>query len=108
MKKSEIEEKIKEFFAEESKTIYTSGLDINIVFLDNTCTISLSQMYEGIYNFCKFKHLQWLSDLLGTEEIDLENGRYRSGCESCDYGSEDYIEIVCYNIKAEDEVDHVK
>lgn len=71
---------------------------IKISIEDKTCTIHISKMYEGLGKMVSFKALSWLSEKLGTEEIDLENEDYRGGCESCDWGSEHSVDIVCKNI----------
>lgn len=92
---------------EEIKT-YIEGLSdswddptIQVVFNEEakTCTVHISKMYEGLGKMVSFKALSWLSEQLNTEEIDLENESYSSGCESCDWGSEHSVDIVCTNIK---------
>lgn len=72
---------------------------IKVSFADKTCTIHISKMYRGLGKMISFKALSHLSELLGTDEIDLDNENYRGGCESCDWGSEHSVDIVCKNIK---------
>lgn len=72
---------------------------ITVSIVDKTCKVHISKMYQGLGKMVSFKALSWLSELLGTEEIDLENENYRGGCESCDWGSEHSVDIVCKNIK---------
>lgn len=71
---------------------------LTVKFDDKTCTIHISKMYQGLGKMISFKALTKLSDVLGTDEIDLENEHYRGGCESCDWGSEHSVDIVCKNI----------
>jgi hypothetical protein len=74
---------------------------IQVVFNEEsqTCTVHIAKMYEGLGNLVSFKALSWLSEQLNTEEIDLKNESYYPGCESCDWGSEHSVDIVCVNIK---------
>lgn len=63
------------------------------------CIVRLHRS-SSIGSLCSFANLNWLSQLLGTEEINMENYLHKSGCPTCDYGSHDEMEIVCSNIKA--------
>ena len=87
-----LENKIKEYFQE-----IDMSADISVKVQNNTCTISISKMYEGLGGLISFKALSWLSQLLSTEEINLYNEDYQSGCDSCDYGSSHDVDIVCTN-----------
>jgi hypothetical protein len=71
---------------------------IKVSIEDKTCTIHISKMYHGLGKMVSFQALNWLSKLLGTDQIDLKNEDYRGGCESCDWGSEHSVDIVCKNI----------
>ncbi len=103
MSTEKIEEQILEYYAKHPSNGYEKP-EIEVRFLnDNTkCVISLSKMYSGIGAFATFKDLTWISNLLGTDEIDLENADYRPGCDTCDYGSSDSVDIVCRNVKLKD------
>lgn len=74
---------------EELKTILLgeenySHPSISIRKLDNGIEIDFHQMY-GAPNI-SFGMLKKLSDLFGTEKIDVDNYS-RGGCETCDWGS---------------------
>jgi hypothetical protein len=47
--------------------------------------IEIAQMYE--YVKMGFPTLQTISDILGTEKIDIYSQDSRGGCDTCDYGS---------------------
>ncbi len=72
-----------------------SDLKVDVFVEDTTWKIHLQQMYEGLSSIASFKNLQWLATLLGTDKIDVGDQNYRSGCESCDYGSSDELTITC-------------
>lgn len=103
MSTEQIEEKIIAYYTERCASNYEK-LQIDVRFLNDNkdCTIELSKMYEGIGAFVSFKDLTWISNLLGTDQIDLENQFFRRGCDSCDYGSSDNVSIVCKNVKLKD------
>ncbi len=59
--------------------------------------IRLSKMYnDGIEKLATVANIQALSDIVGTDEIDIGDKDYRSGCSSCDWGSEESIVLTCY------------
>jgi len=64
----------------------------------STCRIKMRQSYGGVGTICSFATMKFFSDLLKTEEINIENEYHQDGCESCDYGSYDECDLVCYNI----------
>jgi len=74
--------------------------ECTVSFLDGTCTVSVSKMYLGLGDLVSFANMKWLSELLGTEAIDLRNEFYREGCETCDYGSEHSVNFVCRKVNA--------
>lgn len=102
MSYTDLEEKIIAYFEKRAKDLNES-ITINVKFdLQNAiCTVQLKKMYQGIGQFTSFKDLSYLSELLGTEEINLENEDYYGGCDSCDWGSSDKVDIVCNNIKVD-------
>lgn len=103
MSYTELEAKIENYFAERCGDRLTKlSVAVNFDLQNSKCTIHLEKMYEGISEYTSFKDLTWISNLLGTDEINLENKYFASGCESCDYGSCDEINIVCFNIKVND------
>lgn len=57
--------------------------------------IKVSQMYE--YVDASFVILKRMSDLFGTEDIDIDED-YSEGCETCDYGSSYSKIFIVYNI----------
>lgn len=63
--------------------------------------ITFSKMYrfdrEAPFNF---DDLAYLSNLLGTRDINIGSENYREGCETCDYGSRASISVFCSNITA--------
>ena len=93
-KRVELKKKIVEYFEEQSKKDY-SHVDVEVRFDDKTCVVGLSKMYHGLGALVSFANMKWLSDLLGTDKIDLQNEDYRPGCDTCDYGSEHSVEFVC-------------
>jgi hypothetical protein len=56
--------------------------------------ITYGRMYESPE--LSFSILKQLSELFGTDEIDVDDYSY-SGCESCDYGSDYGHTIQVYN-----------
>lgn len=75
---------------EELKAILLSGeerhtdAEISIRKLENGIEIDYHQMYGA--PSLSFAMLKKLSDLFGTDKIDVDNYG-RGGCETCDYGS---------------------
>jgi|SRR6185436_11903523 len=85
-------EKIKERFSKH-------GADkCLITFADKTCTVHISKMYHGLGEIVSFANMKWLSELLGTDNINLCNESYTQGCESCDWGSQHTVDFVCKDI----------
>jgi hypothetical protein len=91
-------EEIESFIEGFSESYESPTITVRIDVYDKTCTIHISKMYEGLGRMTSFKALSGLADKLGTDEINLENEDYRSGCDSCDWGSEHSVDIVCKNI----------
>lgn len=89
---------IKDYFEGISESYEKPTIEVDINADKKTCTVHISKMYQGLGKLVSFKALSWLSDQLGTDEIDLENEDYRGGCESCDWGSEHSVDIECKNI----------
>lgn len=59
--------------------------------------IVVEQMYE--YVKMGFPTLQAISDILGTEKIDIYSQDSRGGCDTCDYGSSYEITLRAYDPK---------
>lgn len=94
----ELSKDIQEYFEGISESYEKPTIKVDINEEKKTCTVSISKMYQGLGKLVSFKALSKLSELLGTDEIDLENESYHEGCESCDWGSEHSVDIVCKNI----------
>jgi hypothetical protein len=91
----QVASKIEEYFLE----CGPSDAKVKVEFReDKTCRVHLSKMYEGLGGWVKFSNLNWLSSVLNTEEIDLQDERYTPGCETCDYYSSTEVTIVCRNV----------
>jgi len=73
-------------------------VDVSFEKDDTRCTVHLQKMHEGIGDWVNFERLTWLSKLLNTEKINLGRNHYTPGCDTCDHGSKDEIDIVCDNI----------
>ncbi len=73
-------------------------IKVTVTFDNTTCTVGLSKMYHGLGALISFANMKWLSDLLGTEKIDIRNEDYSPGCDSCDYGSSHSVDFVCQDI----------
>ena len=71
--------------------------EIEVAFYQDTVTVTLKKMYSGIAEWVNFDDMSFLSDLLKTKNINLQNEYYSGGCESCDFGSSNSIDIVCSN-----------
>lgn len=54
----------------------------------------ISQMYE--FADVSFGALKQVSELLGTEHIDIGHGAAHGGCSSCDHGSEYIVELTAW------------
>lgn len=93
MEKDKLIKEITEYF----DTIEDGTVTVDVV--DSICKIHLCKMYQGLGDWVSFKNLSWLSKLLNTDNINLENDEYSSGCETCDYGSSHEVDIVCKDIK---------
>ncbi len=64
---------------------------------DTEVCVRVSKMYnDGIGHLASFTNMQWLSNLLGTDRINVGDRDYRSGCDSCDYGSEESLVLTAY------------
>lgn len=89
---------IQDYFEGISESYEKPTIKVVINKENKTCTVHIAKMYQGLGKLVSFKALTKLSQLLGTDEIDLENEDYRGGCESCDWGSEHSVDIECKNI----------
>lgn len=100
MKKSRQErplEEIVDFFmakgASKAHVILSDGAYANSV-----CRITLRKS-GGLGALVSFGNMKWVSELLHTEEINIENEYHNEGsCDTCDYGAYNEADLVCYNI----------
>lgn len=63
-----------------------AGLNMRLYNITNGYELSIGAMYESPIKEFNLRTLMKLSDLFGTDEIDVDNFA-EGGCESCDYGS---------------------
>lgn len=79
--------------------MFECGADECIVlFSNNDCSIHVSKMYHGLGNLISFDNMKWLSNLLKTDNINLRDEYYKTGCDTCDYGSSHSVDFICKNI----------
>jgi len=97
-KQQELSTKIVEYFSSKCETEPRKKASITVSFTNDTCTVHLKKMYQGLGSWISFENLNWLSNLLGTEKINIRNEHYRRGCDSCDWGSEHNADIICQEI----------
>lgn len=65
------------------------------------CEIRVSKMYEFYDEQAfQFDDLKFFSELLGTDAINVGAVDYRSGCETCDYGSRSEVSVYCEKVTA--------
>lgn len=87
----EVESKIRDIFgiskADEEKSSRDKCIEISRP-TEDSLKVEVKQMYS--YVDCSFGRLKKLSDLLGTDEIDMNNWASK-GCDTCDFGS-------CYTV----------
>ena len=86
------------YFELKSKNDY-SKITCNVSVDNDICKVHLSKMYEGIQDKVNFEDLTYLSKVLNTTKINLGDSYYRSGCDTCDFGSRDELTITCLDIK---------
>jgi hypothetical protein len=63
---------------------------------------TISQMYE--YVACRFEHLKAVSELCGTDHINLDK-EHSDGCESCDYGSSYQLDLYIEGVKLKEQAE---
>lgn len=95
MTKNELTDKIYKILLESKIQDYSDCyLEIEKIGKENDFQIKYGQMYEApILNFGTLKEL---SELFGTDNIDVDDYSYR-GCDTCDYGSDYGHEIQVRN-----------
>jgi len=94
--------KIKEYIKDKNPTSVEVSFEDGKTGAFSTCRTKIRKSYGGVGAICSFATMKFFSDLLGTEEINIENEYHEDGCESCDYGSYDECDLVCYNIELGD------
>lgn len=82
------DEKIKELQAEIEGLFNESYRRPDVVITLSSSEPKIRIMVEQMYSYvsCNFSHLKRLSELFGTEKIDVDDWSM-GGCDSCDYGS---------------------
>ena len=113
MNKEELSKHIVDYFAtydDKENYLSKSHRKITVEFTEDTsllgnktetCHVRLEKMYRGLGNWAGYENLKWLASVLGTDHIDLKGEYYRAGCDTCDYGSQHTVTIVCKDIKFE-------
>lgn len=71
-------------------------LKYEIVWNGSDLKATVTQMYS--YVVCNLAELKALSELCGTDHINLDKDRF-GGCETCDYGSRYEIDIFIKGVK---------
>jgi hypothetical protein len=94
----QLKEDIKEYFEKKADDYERPKVKIDLDTQAKICTVHICKMYQGLGGLVSFQNLSWLSNQLGTDQINLENDDYQPGCESCDWGSQHSVDIVCKNI----------
>ncbi len=99
---SKIEEK-QEFIKNEFQKYIDNNLSneyrINFTFEDNNCEIYFEKEYNGIEDMVSFETILFLSKILGTSKININDEDFTGGCETCDYGSRHRATFICKDIK---------
>lgn len=82
------DEKIQELQAEIERLFNESYSKPDVVITLSSSEPQIRIKVEKMYSYvtCNFSHLKRLSELFGTEKIDVDDWSV-SGCETCDYGS---------------------
>ena len=93
-----VTKKIKDLLKEKGPTSVTVSFEDGKAGANSTCRVHITKSYGGVGSICSFAVMKAFSDLLKTEEINIENEDSTPGCETCDYGSYDECDLVCYNI----------
>lgn len=96
-KLKEFEEKIYEVVKGDSYEKPTVKVRVPYGVQGDCLEIVVEQMYE--YVKMGFATLQAISDILGTEKIDIYSQDSRGGCDTCDYGSSYEITLRAYEPK---------
>lgn len=98
MNKEDLLNKIKEIFADDAYTQPTYKLGIT----QSEVQLLIKKMYKHVE--IKFIHLDKLSELFETKDINLGDKESYGGCITCDFGSsyKQTIYIKDYKIKIDD------
>ncbi len=97
--KQETENKIQKLFRDAGAShvvIMKDNYDVNLY----RVTVSRGGS-DALGNLVSFKIMKDLSDLVGTEQINLQDEYHTEGCDTCDWGAESGVNFVCYNVKDE-------
>jgi hypothetical protein len=98
----QMKDEIVEYFTSKDRwdARYAMGQDevrCHITETDTEVSVRVAKMYsDGIGQLASLTNIQWLANLLDTEKIDIGDRDYQSGCESCDYGSEESLTLTCH------------
>lgn len=96
-----LEEQIVGYFNERLSSKYAySDFETEVAFKDSgTIVVTLRKMYHFEGDVVSFADLKFLSELLGTDEINVGNESYSPGCETCDHGSRAEIDLFISKAK---------
>jgi hypothetical protein len=78
-----------------TRELFGPGAAVSVDILTNARSLVLS-VYDSVITFA---HLQALSKMFNTTKIDLQGKSTGGGCETCDYGNEEYVDIFIYDVK---------
>jgi hypothetical protein len=82
---------------QEIKEILDDGDYIKVAKLDKGFEIEYGKRDSGVSPSLSFSKLKSLSELFGTDEIDVDDYCNSGGCDTCDYGSDFGHTIQIYN-----------
>lgn len=91
LKMEELEKKILEIVTAGLNNWAKEDITVKVKINAEEMIITVTNMYE--YVDITFDHLEAISKLLKTENINIGTKDYESGCDTCDYGSEYWIDL---------------
>jgi hypothetical protein len=94
MNSDELKERIANIFSDTKYEWQT--LDVKVQSRKDYIHVEVSRMYDFVT--WNYSHLKKLSELFGTEKIDVDNWSAK-GCETCDHGSTYAVTFQVYESK---------
>lgn len=94
--KHDIETIVKDIFASERQSYNDHEIELSYGRDNKDVRIVVERMYS--YVEVQFSHLQDLSELFQTQNINIGDRDFYSGCETCDHGSSYRVTIVVRDI----------